>query len=72
MELTWLRLLAGELFDGTGDFNGWTAVDQFVNRVGYQGYQLAIRAGLRLGQRSFADGDRQRTSLFFLSINAGL
>ena len=72
LELTWLRLLAGELLDGTGDFNGWTAVGQFVNRVGYQGYQLAIRAGLRLGQRSFADGDSQRTSLFFLSINAGL
>ena len=70
--MTWLRLLAGELLEGAGDFNGWTTVGQFVNRVGYQGYQLAIRVGLRLGQRSFADGDRHRTSLFFLSINAGL
>ena len=72
LELTWLRLLDGELLDVHSDFNGWTAVGQFVNRVGYQGYRLAIRAGLRLGQRSFADGKKQRTSLFFLSINAGL
>ena len=72
LELTWLRLLDGELLDVHSDFNGWTAVGQFVNRVGYQGYRLAIRAGLRLGQRSFADGEKQRTSLFFLSINAGL
>ena len=72
LELTWLRLLDGALLDVHDDFNGWTAVGQFVNRVGYQGYQLAIRAGLRLGQRSFADGEQQHTSLFFFSINAGL
>ena len=72
VELTWLRLLDGKLSDAHGDYNGWTAVGQFVNRVGYQGYQLAIRAGLRLGQRSFADGEEQHTSLFFFSINAGL
>ncbi len=72
LELTWLRLLDGELVDVKDDFKGWTAVGQFINRVGYQGYQLAARVGLRIGQRSFAAGDSQRTSLFFLSINAGL
>ncbi|MGY8823945.1 MAG: hypothetical protein ACKVJG_08405 [Candidatus Latescibacterota bacterium] len=72
LELTWLRLLDGQLPDTQGDFSGWTTVGQLVNRVVYQGYQLAVRAGLRLGRRSFAEGRDQHTSLFFFSINAGL
>jgi hypothetical protein len=72
LELNWLRLLAGESEEAKEDFNGWTAVGQFTNRVGYLGYQVVARAGLRLGKRRFESGRTQRTSLFFLTINAGL
>jgi hypothetical protein len=45
---------------------------QLTNRVAYQGYELVTRLGLQLARQSFATSPTESSSLFFLTINAGL
>ena len=72
LEIGWIRRY-GRLEEGLKrQARNWTLVGQISNRVAYQGYNLAVRAGLRFGRVLLEDGGTQRTSLFFLSVNAGL
>jgi len=72
LELSRLNLLDGSSEEVREGSKSWTWVGQLTNRVGYLGYQLVLRAGVRLGNRYFEGGDEQRSSLFFLTVNAGL
>ena len=72
LELSRLNLLAGRSEEVRESSQSWTWVSQLTNRVGYLGYQLVLRAGVRLGNKHFASGEEQRSSLFFLTVNAGL
>ena len=65
-------LLSGRREDVDEDFLQWTLVGQISNRTAFQGYQLVTRLGLQLVHRDFDVGEDQRSSLGFLSINAGL
>ncbi len=67
-EMGWIKYL-----DGMGETQQlWTLVTQVTNRVAYIGYDLVTRAGLRWGRQPTESGQIQSTSLFFLSVNAGL
>lgn len=72
LEASWFWLLEGERPEVDQDFRRWTGIAQLVNRTGYEGYQLITRAGLRLSQWDFERDPGQRTSAFFMTINAGL
>jgi len=72
LELSRLSLLEGQSETVREGSKSWTLVSQLTNRVGYLGYQLVLRAGLRLGNRHLDGGDDERSSLFFLTVNAGL
>jgi hypothetical protein len=72
LESSWFWLLQGERDGVTEDFFRWTAIVQLSNRVAYEGYSLVTRAGLRLSAWDFDHSRGQSTSLFFLTINAGL
>ena len=54
------------------DFTGRTLVVQLTNRVGYLGYQLVTRVGAQWLWRDFAHSEDLRSSMLFMSINAGL
>ncbi|MSR84327.1 MAG: hypothetical protein EXS58_15620 [Candidatus Latescibacteria bacterium] len=69
LEFGWRWALAGA---GAPDSRNWSAVIQLSDRVAYQGYNLVARAGLRMGEERIQGQRTQRTSLFLLSINAGL
>ncbi|MBM3280609.1 MAG: hypothetical protein FJY95_21405 [Candidatus Handelsmanbacteria bacterium] len=68
LEFGWRWALAG----GEPDSRNWAGVLQFSDRVAYQGYKLVARAGLRVGQEHAQGQPYRRTSLFLLSVNAGL
>ena len=72
LELSRLNLLEGQSETVREGSRSWTLVSQLTNRVGYLGYQLVLRAGLRLGNRYLDGGDDEGSSLFFLTVNAGL
>ena len=72
LELGQIRLLNGQNEEINQNSHSWNCVMQLTNRVGYLGYDLVLRAGLRLGKNKFENGDNDRTSLFFLTVNAGL
>jgi hypothetical protein len=72
LEGDWFWLLRGQREEVGGDFFRWTWIGQLTNRVAYQGYQLVTRAGLRLSRWNFAHQPDQQSSLFFLTLNAGL
>jgi hypothetical protein len=72
LEASRLWLLDGEREDVNEDYLQWTLVGQISNRTAFQGYQLVTRLGLQLIRRDFAKSEDQRSSLGFLSINAGL
>ncbi len=72
LEGDWFWLLDGRREDLAEDFFRWTWIAQLTNRVAYQGYQLITRVGLRLSSWDFSHSPGQQSSLFFLTINAGL
>ncbi len=72
LELSRLNLIDGQSEAVREGSRSWTWVSQLTNRVGYLGYQIVLRAGLRLGNRHLDGGEDERSSLFFLTINAGL
>jgi len=72
LEGNWFWVLAGQRQETSEDFFRWTWIAQLTNRVAYQGYQLVTRAGLRLSGWDFAHSPGQSSSLFFLTVNAGL
>jgi hypothetical protein len=72
VEGDWFWLVEGRREDLGEDFFRWTWITQLTNRVAYQGYQVVTRAGLRLSSWDFARSPGQQSSLFFLTLNAGL
>jgi len=54
------------------DYTGWTVVTQLTNQVGYQGYRVVTRVGAQWLWRFLAERENQRSSLLFMTINAGL
>ena len=72
VELSRFWMLEGRREEIDQDFRSWAVVVQFVNRVGYQGYRLVTRAGMQWNRRDLEQGEKQRTSMLFLTINAGL
>jgi hypothetical protein len=69
LEFGWRWALDGS---GEPDSRNWGAVIQLSDRVAYQGYNLVARAGLRVGHQRAEGQPSRRTSLFLLSVNAGL
>ena len=65
-------MLEGTRPDVGEDFNGQTVVAQIINRVGYLGYHLVTRAGIQYGRRNFESIEDERTSMLFVTMNAGL
>jgi hypothetical protein len=65
-------MLDGRREEISEDFKSWTFLLQLTNRVAYQGYELVTRLGLQLARQSFATSPTESSSLFFLTINAGL
>ena len=72
LELTWFDLIEGAFPEANENFFGWALIAQITNRVAYQGYQLVSRVGLQLDERRFAGQADISSSLFFITINAGL
>ena len=72
IELSRLNLLEGQSEAVRESSRSWTWVGQLTNKVGYMGYQLVLRTGVRLGNRHLDGGEDERSSLFFLTVNAGL
>ena len=72
--LEWSRfyMLEGRHPEAAEDFTGRTLVIQLTNRVGYAGYQVVTRVGAQWVWRDFAQSEDQRSSMLFMSINAGL
>ncbi|MEE3234254.1 MAG: hypothetical protein VX294_08825 [Candidatus Latescibacterota bacterium] len=72
IELGRIRLLEGQSEEIRQNSHSWNCVMQLTNRVGYLGYKLVLRTGFRLGNKGYENGDSDRSSLFFLTVNAGL
>jgi hypothetical protein len=72
IELGRIRLLNGRSEEIDQDSQSWNYVLQITNRVGYLGYKLVLRAGFRLGKKSYENDDTDNSSLVFLTVNAGL
>jgi hypothetical protein len=72
LEWTNFWMLSGRRNEIDHDFRNWTWVAQLTNRVGYLGYQLVSRVGLQWNQRRFAGGEKQNSSLLFMTVHAGL
>lgn len=72
LELVRFWMLEGTRPDVGEDFNGQTVVAQIINRVGYLGYHLVTRAGIQYGRRNFESIEDERTSMLFVTMNAGL
>jgi len=72
LETSRFWLLEGRREETTEEFWRWTFIAQLANRVAYEGYQLVTRTGMRLGGWHFEHSRNQRTSMLFLTINAGL
>jgi len=72
LEMARFWMLDGEREEIDQDYRGWTWAVQFVNRVGYQGYRLVTRTGVQWSGRQFERNEDERTSLLFMTINAGL
>ena len=72
--LEWSRfwMLEGRHPEVAEDFMGRTLVIQLTNRVGYAGYQLVTRVGAQWLWRDFDHSEDQRSSMLFMTINAGL
>jgi len=65
-------MIEGEREEIDQDFSSRTVVVQLVNQVGYQGYRLVTRAGLEWSRRDFPRDEDLRSSMLFVTINAGL
>ena len=72
LEVSRFWLLEGRREVVDQDHTSRTVVAQLINRVGYQGYQLITRAGVRLGHTDFELDEDESSSLLFLTMNAGL
>ena len=72
IERSYFWMLDGRREDLEEDFTSWTLLMQLTNRVAYQGYELVTRLGLQMARRNFAESESESSSLFFLTINAGL
>ncbi|MBT4503441.1 MAG: hypothetical protein HOC74_37265 [Gemmatimonadetes bacterium] len=72
LEVSRFWLLEGERQEIDQDFSRWTGIVQLTNRSAYEGYQVITRTGVRVGQWNFDHRRRQRTSTFFMTVNAGL
>ncbi len=72
LERSYFWMLDGRREDLEEDFTSWTLLMQLTNRVAYQGYELVTRLGLQMARRNFAESESESSSLFFLTINAGL
>jgi len=72
LERSFFWMLDGQREEISEDFKSWTFLLQLTNRVAYQGYELVTRLGLQLARQSFATSSTESSSLFFLTINAGL
>ena len=72
LERSLFWMLDGQREEISEDFKSWTFLLQLTNRVAYQGYELVSRLGLQLARQSFATSPTESSSLFFLTINAGL
>ena len=72
--LEWSRfwMLEGRHPEVAEDFTGRTLVIQLTNRAAYAGYQLVTRVGAQWLWRDFDQSEDQRSSMLFMSINAGL
>ena len=72
--LEWSRfwMLEGRHPAVAEDFMGRTLIIQLTNRVGYLGYQVVTRVGAQWLWRDFAHSEDLRSSMLFMSINAGL
>jgi hypothetical protein len=65
-------LLEGAREEADGSYSDWAWLTQLTNRSVYLGYELVTRIGLRITRRNYAQGAPDRSSLFFLAMNAGL
>lgn len=72
LELSRFWMLEGERDEIAEDFSSLTTVVQLTNRVAYQGYQVVTRIGAQLTKKRFAESPSENSSLFFLTMNAGL
>lgn len=54
------------------DYLRLTGLAQLTNRAAYEGYLLVTRVGVRLSQWRFERERDQRTSMAYMSVNAGL
>ena len=72
LERSFFWLLDGRREEIGEDFTSWTLLTQLTNRVAYQGYELVTRLGLQLARQTFAASETESSSLFFLTVNAGL
>ncbi len=54
------------------DYVRLTALCQLTNRAAYEGYLMVTRVGVRLSQWRFESERDQRTSMAYMSVNAGL
>ena len=65
-------MLDGRLIEADEGFSSISVVAQLTNRSAYQGYTLITRLGVLVSERNFETTPDQRSSQFFLSVNAGL
>ena len=72
LERSFFWLLDGRREEIGEDFTSWTLLTQLTTRVAYQGYELVTRLGLQLTRQTFAASETESSSLFFLTVNAGL
>ncbi len=72
IEASRLWMLDGRLIEADEGFSSISVVAQLTNRSAYQGYTLITRLGVLVSERNFETTPDQRSSQFFLSVNAGL
>ena len=72
LEASQFWMLEGRREEIDQDYTGWTLLTQLTNRVGYQGYRVVTRVGAQWLWRLFEEEEDQRSSLLFMTINAGL
>ena len=71
-EVSWFRLLDGELPEADEGYRSRTLVVQLTNRSAYEGYKVVTRAGLQVGRRTFERARTERRNTVFFTIHAGL
>ena len=72
LEASWFWLWEGRRQEIDEDFSRRTGIAQLTNRTAYEGYQVITRVGLRLSWWTFERSRGQSTSMFFMTVNAGL